>query len=442
MYSVDFNIKFILSIFAPFIIQFVYMLLILVFVVGYLAIIFEHTIGLNKTASAILTGVLCWTVYMLSGHDAVHVNGELSSHLSSISEILFFLLGAMTIVELIDAHKGFTIITDKIQTQSTIKLIWIIGILSFFLSAVLDSLASAIVMITLLRKLIGGQEQRKVYAGLVVIAVNSSAWSVIGPVTTTMLWIGKQISPFSTATTLFLPSLAGLCAAMIYFSITMRKETLHSQPYKSQLSRTEADKSHIMLITGVLALLFVPIFKTLTHLPPYIGMMLSLGLVWIVSEIIHKDKDMEEKKSYSVAHALTKIDTPSILFFLGILLAVGSLEVTGLLDSLAEWMRTTIANLDLVAIAIGLTSAIVDNVPLVAASQGMFDINTYPTDNHLWQLINYCAATGGSILIIGSAAGVAVMGMEHITFGWYMKKVTIPATIAYFAGIGMYLLIS
>ncbi|MBX7242388.1 MAG: sodium:proton antiporter NhaD [Bacteroidia bacterium] len=418
------------------------MLLILVFIIGYLAIIFEHTIKLNKTASAILTGVLCWTVYMLSGHNNTEVNTELSLHLSSISEILFFLLGAMTIVELIDAHKGFTIITDKIQTQSTIKLIWIIGILSFFLSAVLDSLASAIVMITLLRKIISGTEQRKIYAGLVVIAVNSSAWSVIGPVTTTMLWIGKQITPFNTATTLILPSLAGLTAAMLYFSFILRNETLQSQSYHSHQSRTEADKSLVMLITGVAALLFVPVFKTLTHLPPYIGMMLSLGLVWIVSEIIHKDKDTEEKKNYSVAHALTKIDTPSILFFLGILLAVGSLEVTGHLHHLAEWMRTTIVNLDLVAIAIGLTSAIVDNVPLVAASQGMFDSATYPTDDHLWQLINYCAATGGSILIIGSAAGVAVMGMEHITFGWYMKKITIPATIAYFSGILMYLLIT
>lgn len=416
--------------------------LILVFILGYAAIIFEHPIRLNKTASALLTGVLCWTVFMLGSHDTKHVNDELAAHLSEISEILFFLLGAMTIVELMDSHKGFTIITDKIQTQSVVKLVWIIGILSFFLSAVLDSLASAIVMITLLRKLISGNEQRKIFAGLVVIAVNSSAWSVIGPVTTTMLWIGGQISPFSTFTHLILPAFVGLTTAMLYFSYTLRGEKLHTQNQQLSQTRTEADKSLVMLITGVLALLFVPVFKTLTHLPPYLGMMLSLGLVWIVSEIIHKDKDTEEKKVYSVAHALTKIDTPSILFFLGILLAVGSLEVVGVLEGLAIWMKNTIGNLDIVAIAIGLTSSIVDNVPLVAATQGMFDLSTYPTDNHLWQLINYCAATGGSILIIGSAAGVAVMGMEHITFGWYMKKITIPAALAYFAGIATYLLLA
>lgn len=416
-------------------------IIIAIFVIGYLAIIFEHTINLNKTASALLTGVLCWVAYMLGSHDIEGVNHALAEHLSSISEILFFLLGAMTIVELIDAHKGFSLITDRINTTSAVKLVWIIAIISFILSAVLDSLASAIVMIMLLRKIIGDSHQRHIFSGLVIIAVNSSAWSVIGPVTSTMLWIGKQISPLNTALDMFLPSLLGLSAAAGYFSYILRKTPLKLAMQKKHSVEDLQEKSGLMLITGILALLFVPFFKTYTHLPPYIGMMLSLSIVWIISEIIHKDKDEELKKTYTIVHALSKIDTPSLLFFLGILLSVGSLEVTGMLQNLAETMKNAIGNLDIVAIAIGLSSSVVDNVPLVAATQGMFSLENYPTDDHLWQLINYCAATGGSILIIGSAAGVAVMGMEKMTFGWYFKHITLPATIAYFIGIGAYLLL-
>lgn len=441
--------------------------IILIFILGYAAIAFEHPIKLNKTASALLTGVLVWLVYILGGHEGTElVKGHLSHHLGTISEILFFLLGAMTIVELIDLHEGFTVITDKITTRDTTKLLWIVGLVSFFLSAVLDSLASAILMVTVLRKLIPDSNQRKLFAGLVVIAVNSSAWSPIGPVTTTMLWIGGQISAGYTIVNLFLPSLLGLLAALVYFTFSLRKMQIVTSEVTTNNHQEKPTSSKVMLICGILSLLAVPIMKQVTHLPPYMAMLFSLGLMWLLSEIIDPLKDTqlidpdenelnkEEKaeasilkidveelrKKYTVSHALTRIDTTSILFFLGILLAVASLESTGILSSLALWLNDTIGNLSLITIIIGLSSSIVDNVPLVAATMGMYQLETYPIDHHLWQLLTYCAATGGSILVIGSAAGVAVMGMEDLNFVWYMKKITIPAAIAYFVGIGGYML--
>lgn len=441
--------------------------IILIFIIGYAAIALEHPIKLNKTASALLTGVLVWLVYILGGHEGTElVKGHLSHHLGTISEILFFLLGAMTIVELIDLHEGFTVITDKITTRDTTKLLWIVGLVSFFLSAVLDSLASAILMVTVLRKLIPDSDQRKLFAGLVVIAVNSSAWSPIGPVTTTMLWIGGQISAGYTVLNLFLPSLLGLVAALLYFTFSLRKMQIVTSEAMANKQLERPTSSKVMLICGILSLLAVPIMKQVTHLPPYMAMLFSLGLMWVLSEIIDPLKDTqliepdenelnkEEKaeasilkidveelrKKYTVSHALTRIDTTSILFFLGILLAVASLEATGILSSLAVWLNDTIGNLTLITIIIGLSSSIVDNVPLVAATMGMYKLEMYPIDHHLWQLLTYCAATGGSILVIGSAAGVAVMGMEDLNFVWYMKKITIPAAIAYFVGIGGYML--
>jgi NhaD family Na+/H+ antiporter len=412
-----------------------------VFVVGYLAIAFEHPIRLNKTASALLTGVLCWTIYVLLSNNPSGVVHELTEHLGSISEILFFLLGAMTIVELVDAHQGFRFVTDRITTRSSRALIWTLSILTFFLSALLDNLTTSIVMVSLLRKLVKEPEQRKFYAGMVIIAANAGgAWSPIGDVTTTMLWIGGQITALNIIKQLIVPSLVSLLVPLIFLSFRM-KGNLSGE---TQTPVAEPDDSSVtgsltMLITGVAVLLFVPVFKTVTHLPPYMGMLLGLGIVWVVSEIIHSEKDEAERKPFTVAHALGKIDTSSILFFLGILIAIGALESTHLLQNLAAWMSTTIGNLDIIVMTIGVASAIIDNVPLVAATMGMYDLTAYPPDAKLWEFLAYCAGTGGSILIIGSAAGVAVMGMEKIDFVWYVKRISFLALIGYFAGALTYL---
>jgi NhaD family Na+/H+ antiporter len=422
-------------------------LLILVFVLGYTAIAFEHPIKINKTATALLTGVVCWTIYALQSPDVHLVVESLSHHLASVSEILFFLLGAMTIVELIDAHEGFKLITDKIRSEDQVKLLWTIALLTFFLSAALDNLTTAIVMVSLLRKLIKDSENRKIFAGVVIIAANAGgAWSPIGDVTTTMLWIGGQITPVNIMKMLFLPSLVSLIVPLFYLTYLFNKKqskvnssNQNEDEPQSVLEKTEARNGRIMLFAGVGALLFVPIFKTITHLPPYMGILLGLGLVWILSEVLHSGKDEIARKPYTVAHALSKIDTSSILFFLGILIAIGSLESTGLLSGLAKWLDQSLGNQDVIVVLIGLASAVIDNVPLVAASMGMYDLGTYPPDAKLWEFLAYCAGTGGSILIIGSAAGVAVMGMEKIDFIWYFRKISFTALLGYFAGVLVYL---
>ncbi len=419
-------------------------LLIITFVVGYVAIALEHTIHLNKTASALITGVLCWTIYTVSEHQPEVIGAELSHHLASISEILFFLLGAMTIVELIDSHYGFKIITDKITSKNKVTLLWIISLITFFLSAALDNLTTAIVMVSVLRKLIKDKETRMFFAGVVIIAANSGgAWSPIGDVTTTMLWIGGQVTVTAIIKGLLLPSLVTLIVPLLYLSFTL-KGNIIAPTYKvnaEQESYLARQHSIIMLATGLGMLLFVPIFKTITHLPPYMGILLGLGVVWVVSEILHHGRDEEERKHFTVAHALSKIDSSSILFFLGILLAIGSLEATHILTDLATWMDRSIGNQDLIVFAIGLASAVIDNVPLVAASMGMYDLATFPTDSKLWEFMAYCAGTGGSILIIGSASGVAVMGMEKIDFIWYLKKISLLAFVGYLTGALTYLLL-
>ncbi|MDZ7896875.1 MAG: sodium:proton antiporter NhaD [Arcicella sp.] len=422
-------------------------LLILIFVTGYVAIAFEHSIKINKTATALLTGVLCWTVYIVSEHEPTLILGELSHHLASVSEILFFLLGAMTIVELIDAHQGFKLVTDRITSRNRVKLLWLISLITFFLSAILDNLTTAIVMVSVLRKLIKNSEDRKFFAGVVIIAANAGgAWSPLGDVTTTMLWIGGQITPVNIIKTLLIPSLISLLIPLIYLTFKMKGSVKRNEVDEdSQEETTElvikTQNSIIMLLTGIGTLLFVPIFKTVTHLPPYMGILLGLGIVWVVSEILHSGKDEEERHPFTVAHALSKIDTSSILFFLGILIAIGALESTHLLSGLAQWMDKAIGNQDVIVVAIGLASAVIDNVPLVAASMGMYDLVSFPADTKLWEFMAYCAGTGGSILIIGSAAGVAVMGMEKIDFMWYVRKISFTALIGYFAGVVTYLVI-
>jgi Na+/H+ antiporter NhaD/arsenite permease-like protein len=415
--------------------------IILIFIVGYAAIAFETQLQFNKTAAALLTGVLCWTVYAVGSNDTV--TGQLAHHLTGIAEILFFLLGAMTIVELIDAHNGFDLITDRISTRSPRNLLWVIALLTFFLSAVLDNLTASIVMVSLLKKLMPASQTRLLMAGIVVIAANAGgAWSPIGDVTTTMLWIGGKITPVATVSKLFVPSIVSLVVPLVVlsFSKSFKTKNLAINISKLDTSTQNRFEQTTMLGIGLGGLLFVPVFKTITHLPPYIGILLVLGIIWAFSEFLHKDKDEAERQPLTAAFALSRIDTSSILFFLGILLAVGCLETSQVLRSLSVWLNDNIGNLDFIVVLIGLASAIIDNVPLVAASMGMYDLGSYPTDHQLWLFLAYCAGTGGSILIIGSAAGVAVMGMERIDFGWYFRKISWLALLGYLAGVVVYLI--
>ena len=422
-------------------------LMIVIFVLGYLAIALEHPVKVDKAASALITGVLVWTLFVLSGADQHFIEEQLLHHLSEISSILFFLLGAMTIVELVDAHEGFSIITDKITTKNRVKLLWIVSILTFFFSAALDNLTTTIVMVSLLRKLIDDKYERWFFAGIVVVAANAGgAWSPIGDVTTTMLWIGGQLTTMTIIKTLIVPSIVAMIVPLTVLSFTMKGEIVRPVEVGNEEDSdpTTAFERNLIFFLGVTGLLFVPIFKTLTHLPPFMGMMLSLGVLWLVTEIIHRSKNKADKYQLSVIGVLRKIDTASVLFFLGILLAVAGLQSAGHLavmaQNLNEWFGGDIYAINFV---IGLLSAIVDNVPLVAGSMGMYEITSvgnFAQDGVFWQFLAFCAGTGGSALIIGSAAGVAAMGIEKIDFVWYLKKISTLALLGYFAGAGTYIL--
>ncbi|MGK2860315.1 MAG: sodium:proton antiporter NhaD, partial [Chitinophagaceae bacterium] len=345
-------------------------LITIAFIVGYAAIAFEHPLKINKTASALLTGVICWVFYIMGTSDTNHVTTQLYEHLGQISGILFFLLGAMTIVELIDAHDGFEVITSRITTKDKRKLLWVISIVAFFLSAVLDNLTTTIVMVSLLRKLITDKETRLFFIGMVVVAANAGgAWTPIGDVTTTMLWIGGQITSGNIMAKLIVPSLACLLVPLIFLSFRIKGKIENTiLVEEGQLNPTLPFERRLILGLGIAALVFVPIFKTVTHLPPFLGILFGLGVLWVVTEIIHKNKNDEDKDVYSVVNALQKADVPSVLFFLGILIAISALESTNLLSDLAVYMDSTIGNINIIVISIGLLSAIVDNVPLVAAT--------------------------------------------------------------------------
>lgn len=412
----------------------------LIFIFGYVIITLEHAFNINKAASALLTGVLCWVAYLFIASDAHLVSEQLMEHLGEVSGILFFLLGAMTVVELIDAHDGFRIITNAIKTTNKRELIWLIGFLTFFLSAVLDNLTTSILMVSLLRTLIKNKNDRWFFLGIVIIAANAGgAWSPIGDVTTTMLWIGGQITSTNIILKLFIPSLVCLVIPLILISFKMRGNI--SGEIEAEIKESPANKfsRNVIFFTGIGTLLFIPVFKSVTHLPPFMGMLMGLGILWVVSEIIHKDKDTEDKDALSVVYALRKVDTPSILFFLGILIAISALQSSGLLAQFATQLDNTFSNKHIIVTIIGLLSAIVDNVPLVAASIGMYDLSQYPTDHSFWEFLAYMTGTGGSALIIGTAAGVAVMGMEKITFFWYLKKMSFLALIGCLSGAGVYL---
>jgi Na+/H+ antiporter NhaD/arsenite permease-like protein len=416
--------------------------LLIIFVIGYFLITIEHTIQINKSATALITAVICWILIILNSDDKVHVISELEHHLSSISEILFFLLGAMTIVEIIDSHDGFRLITERIKTANKTKLIWLISVITFCLSAVLDNLTSTIVMISILNKLIEDKKVKWFLLGLVIIASNAGgAWSPIGDVTTTMLWIGGQITPMNIIKQTFFASLISMVIPTLIIDYKIKGDILlKAQSLSNNNNPQLSFERNLIFFVGIGCLLFVPVIKTITHLPPYMGMFLCLGIIWAVTEIIHKKKDDDERGNFSVSNALTKIDTPSILFFFGILMAIASLEYVGILPQLAQYLNNQLGNLNILAISIGLLSSVFDNVPLVAALQSMYSLNDYPQDHYFWELLAFTAGTGGSCLIIGSAAGVAVMGMEKIDFFWYLKNISWIALIGFLVGALFFIL--
>ena len=417
--------------------------LVVVFIVAYAAIALEHPLKINKSASALVGAGVLWTIYALATGDQHLVSEQLGESLMGTAQIVFFLMGAMAIVEVVDAHNGFEVITQRIRTTKLSTLMWLVGFVTFFLSSVLDNLTTTIVMISLMRKLLAKHDDRLFFAGIIVIAANSGgAWSPIGDVTTTMLWIGGQITALAIIKSVLLPALVSMVIPLAITAFVLR-----GKPVESPVSaagengiKTSEFERNLMFFLGIGILVAVPAFKTITHLPPFMGILFGLGILWLVGDLVHRHKEDEFKQHLTLVHALSKIDMSSLVFFVGILLSVATLEHTHILSSLAGWLNETVGRQDVIVLIIGMVSAIVDNVPLVAASMGMYSLSEFPADHFLWQFLAYCAGTGGSILIIGSAAGVAAMGLEKIHFFWYVKKISGLALVGYFAGAGVYLL--
>ena len=418
--------------------------LVIVFVVVYAAIALEHPLSINKSASALVGAGLLWTIYAVQLGDPSLIGEQLSESLIATAQVVFFLMGAMAIVEVVDAHDGFEVITSRIKTTELSSLMWLVGFVTFFLSSILDNLTTTIVMVSLMRKLLDKRDDRLFFAGIIVIAANAGgAWSPIGDVTTTMLWIGGQITTVEIIKGLFLPSLINLVIPLVVTSFWLKGQMVIPPTQavsQSAALPTSPFERQLMFYLGLGILVAVPAFKTWTHLPPFMGILFGLGLLWLVGDLVHKEKPDEDKAHLSLGHALTRIDMPSIVFFIGILLSVATLEHTHILSAVAQWLDNTVGRQDVIVMIIGLVSAIVDNVPLVAASMGMYSLEQYPTDSFLWEFLAYCAGTGGSILIIGSAAGVAAMGLEKIDFIWYLKKISGLALLGYFAGAIAYII--
>jgi len=445
--------------------------IIVVFVIGYLAIVFEHQIHINKAASAILTGVLCWTIYAIGYEQLVpqaafeawekvhaaagdaHMVAHLPAKLEFLTEyqlpkefveiagILFFLMGAMTIVELVDAHEGFSLVTQRVKARNKVKLLWIVAWVTFFLSAVLDNLTTTIVVVSLLRKLVADRETRLMFIGIAIIAANAGgAWTVIGDVTTTMLWIKNKINSVEVIRDLFLASVVCLLIPLLVASRSMKGDLppVSLQNDENDDKTIEPWHRTLFLMLGLAGLMMVPIFKAFTHLPPFMGMVLSLGVLWVTSELVSHTMDDKTRSSTGVLSALRRVDMSSILFFLGILLAVSALGSVEILKNIAVSLQSSIGNNSIIAIIIGLVSAVVDNVPLVAAGIEMY--SETPPNDPFWMLLAYCAGTGGSCLIIGSAAGVAAMGLERIEFIWYARRIAPLALLGYLAGVAIYFL--
>ena len=416
----------------------------LIFVISYLAIALEHPLKINKSSAALIGAGLLWAIYALfSGVSQDVMHGQLAHTIEEVAQIVFFLMAAMTIVELIDAHEGFGLITRKIQTTKLSNLVVVVCILTFFLSAVLDNLTTAIVMCSLMKKLLAKREDRLIMGALVIITSNAGgAWSPIGDVTTTMLWVGGQITATNVIMNVFVPSV--VCAVI---PVLLVVSSVRGQPVQGPINDIEIQtrkrpsqfEQNFIFFLGIGALIFIPIFKAVTHLPPFIGAMFGLGVLWLAADILHKKKSSEEKSHFTLVHALSRIDMPSVIFFVGILLAVATLQHAGILNSIATWLSEVIGELSVIVILIGLASSLVDNVPMVAASMSMFSMTDHPTDSFLWEFLAYCAGTGGSILIIGSAAGLAVMGLEKIDFVWYLKKVSLLAFVGYIGGAMTYI---
>ena len=446
--------------------SFAFYLIICVFVFGYLCIALEYPLKINKAATALLMCAVLWTIFAVSGTGAMStafanaISGDfrdflsdnITHHLGETGETVFFLLGAMTIVEVVDRWGGFRVITDHIKATSKVELLWILGVLAFCLSAILDNLTTTIMMCTLLNKIIPVRHDRWFFASMIVIAANAGgAWTPIGDVTTIMLWIAGKVSALNIMQMTLLPSIISILVPFAILSYTLRgghiEAPANDEMDNSPASRVPAHQRMFVLCLGVGVLICVPIFKSITHLPPYIGILGALGIVWMVTELMRpKDPAEENYHSLKLSHILARVDLSSIIFFLGILMAVGVLQVCGHLSMLAN-------SLDGIALAepykyftidtiIGVLSSIVDNVPLVAGTMGMYN---FPMDHYFWEMLAYCAGTGGSILIIGSAAGVAAMGIEKIDFIWYFKHITWIAFIGYLAGalcyIGQYMVI-
>lgn len=417
-------------------------LLIASFVMVYVAIALEHPLKVNKSATALVGAGVLWTIYAVGAADPGLVDKQLGESLMATAQIVFFLMGAMTIVEVVDAHNGFEVITSRIKTTKLSSLMWMVGFVSFFLSSILDNLTTTIVMVSLMKKLLGYREDRLFFAGIIVIAANAGgAWTPIGDVTTTMLWIGGQITAVEIMKGLFIPSLINLLLPLAVTSFMLgARPVIAPQHNEEDLPfETTAFERNLMFFMGLGVLVAVPVFKTLTHLPPFMGILFGLGLVWLVGDLIHHKEEDLRKQRLTLARALTRIDMSSVVFFIGILLSVAVLEHTHILSGIAQWLDTHVGRQDVIVMIIGLVSAVVDNVPLVAASMGMYSLQQYPADSFLWEFIAYCAGTGGSILIIGSAAGVAAMGLEKIDFLWYVRKISGLALLGYLGGALFYI---
>lgn len=454
--------------------------LLIIFIVGYLAIALEHPLKVDKTASALVLGMLMWILYALGSESIVPVvssehfarylgdnpqltneslgrqtleyvlNVDIIEHLGDITQTILFLLGAMTIVELIDVHGGFRVITDKIATRNKRRLLWIVAFTTFFMSAILDNLTTSIVMIMLLRKLIADLHERWLYAGAIVVAANSGgAWSPIGDVTTIMLWVKGNITAMKLLGFVLIPSLVSMLVPVGILSSRLHGTLESVQPYSNENKWISYGERNTIFFLGVGGLIFVPIFKSITHLPPFVGILFVLGCLWIFTEIFYNSKMLQAAKELRLPKVVSRVDMPSILFFLGILMAVAVLQASGILSWLAQMLDEKIHNVYIINVILGALSSIVDNVPLVAGVMGMYPVAdpsavgyaaNFVVDGTFWELLSYCAGVGGSILIIGSAAGVIAMGLEKISFGWYLRNVSWLALLGYLAGVGVYLL--
>jgi Na+/H+ antiporter NhaD/arsenite permease-like protein len=410
-------------------------LLIIIFILGYLAIAFEDFFKINKAAIALLMGVLCWIILIINGH-IINIAETLQKEFSEISSILFFLLGAMTIVELIDAYDGFDLIAKKLNIKNSVLFITIVVGITFFLSAILDNLTTTIVMITIIKQLVPDKNIRLYLASLIILAANAGGcWSPMGDITTTMLWVGGQISEVAIIKKLFLPAIISIALPTIFIAFKFRKQQITTGTLETLGKEiVSKNQSKLILVIGILSLLLVPLLKTFFHIPPFMGILFGLGILWLLTEIIKNINGHQQSHLLTVSNALQRIDTPSILFFLGILLSVAALHANGNLLQLSNYLTTAIPNNNVVILIMGGISAIIDNVPLVSAVQGMYTLQQYPQDSFMWHFLAYCTGTGGSMLVIGSAAGVAAMGLENIHFGWYLKRFTWLALISYLVG--------